>query len=68
MSLWNWVDGKKPTIEPELHFLDDHADLVPLSPQEHQRNFLEGFLEEQFYALFATKVSSSRGNIKKEVT
>jgi hypothetical protein len=58
-SLSNWIDGKKPIIEEESHFLDLQADLVPLSFQEDQSNFMEDFLERHCYRSFVTAVRKS---------
>jgi hypothetical protein len=53
-SLANWIDGVKPTVEEESHFLEPVADLVPLSVQES--NPLEDFLATYCYKMFVTTV------------
>jgi hypothetical protein len=67
-SLSNWIDGKKPVIEEESHFLDLRADLTPLSFQEDQSNFMEDFLERHCYKFFVTEVRESTQCWSKELT
>jgi hypothetical protein len=55
-SLSNWMDGVKPTIEVESHFLDTRTDLSALSLQE--TNSLERFLEKYCIRLFITEVNN----------
>jgi hypothetical protein len=55
-SVANWVDGMKPVVEPESHFLDDRHDLVSLSGEHSSKELLENYLERRWYRLFITKV------------
>lgn len=55
-SLSNWVDGMKPVVEEESHFLEIREDLVPLGSEGRGNRVLERFLEEYCSRLFVTKV------------
>jgi hypothetical protein len=55
-SLSNWMDGMKPVVEEESHFLEIREDLVPLSAAGPGNRVLEKFLEEHCTHLFTTKV------------
>jgi hypothetical protein len=58
-SLENWMDGMKPVIEEESHFLDTKSDLIKLSlPPGHVRGdeVLENFLERNWGHFFSTQV------------
>ena len=59
-SLVNWIDGMKPVIEAESHFLDAPRDLVTLAPigQGEGNGVLENWIEKRWSSLFSTKVCS----------
>jgi hypothetical protein len=57
------MDGKKPVVEAESHFLDLRGDLVTLStlPEQNEGNeVLENWVERKWGSLFSTKVSLTR--------
>lgn len=56
-SIWNWMDGTKPVVERESHFLDDRDDLLCLSTEHSKKEYLENIMERHLYNLFVTKVS-----------
>jgi hypothetical protein len=58
-SIWNWVDGVKPVVESESHFLGDREDLVSLSRGHSKKELLDHVLEKHFYSLFVHKVGNS---------
>ena len=62
-SVRNWLDGKKPTIEAESHFLDNELDLISLFPgaKPPSSNILELFIEAKFSSLFSTQASCFGG-------
>jgi hypothetical protein len=55
-SLRNWVDGEKPVVEAESHFLDNQNDLASLALKTEECHFFEKWAEKHFSQLFATKV------------
>lgn len=57
-SVRNWVDGEKPVIESESHFLDDENDLASLGLKIEEYHFFEKWVEKRFSRLFSTKASS----------
>lgn len=59
-SLKNWMDGKKPTVEAESHFLDVEEDLLSmfLPGSESGNRVMETFIEAKFSQLFETKAST----------
>jgi hypothetical protein len=59
-SLVNWMDGMKPVIEAESHFLDTPRDLVTLAPlgQGERNGVLENWIEKRWSRLFSTEVCS----------
>ncbi|KAF8533833.1 hypothetical protein BDD12DRAFT_863283 [Trichophaea hybrida] len=54
-SFRNWVDGNKPTIEEESHFLDNDEDLCSLAGGEKEKDVLERLIETRWAHLFVTK-------------
>lgn len=65
-SIANWVDGSKPTTEPESHFLDDKEDLMSLSGGHASKELLEQYLERRWYHFFRVKVRHSNRFIAYE--
>jgi hypothetical protein len=62
-SVANWLDGKKPVVEAESHFLDIRTDLVTLSflpGREKGNEVLENFIEKRWAHLFSTEKHRSR--------
>jgi hypothetical protein len=55
-SVANWMEGMKPVIEVESHFLDERDDLVSLAGEQESKEFLERYIEEHWYQYFVTKV------------
>jgi hypothetical protein len=56
----NWVDGEKPVLEAESHFLDDQNDLSSLGLKLDDYHFFEKWAEKYFSKAFVTKVSLRR--------
>jgi len=50
------MDGMKPLVEEESHFLDSQEDLAPLCGQDRGSGILEKYLEQYGSRFFATKV------------
>lgn len=57
-SVRNWMDGEKPVVEAESHFLDDERDLVTLGAKPEDYHFFEKWTEKHFSDKFGTKVRS----------
>jgi hypothetical protein len=55
----NWLDGRKPTVEAESHFLEVKRDLLSIFPgaKPPANNILETFIEDKCSSLFSTKAS-----------
>lgn len=58
-SVRNWVDGKKPVVEEESHFLDDQNDLASLGLRGDEYHFFEKWVEKHFSHVFESNVSHS---------
>lgn len=58
-SVRNWMDGKKPVVEEESHFLDDQNDLASLSLKGEEYHLFEKWVEMHFSHIFETKVGLS---------
>jgi hypothetical protein len=56
-SVRNWVDGKRPVVEEESHFLDDQNDLASLGLKVGEYHLFEQWLERHFSHAFESKVS-----------
>jgi len=56
-SVRNWVQGEKPVVEAESHFLDDQNDLASLGLKIEEYHFFEKWVEKHFSQVFASKVS-----------
>ncbi|OCK87775.1 uncharacterized protein K441DRAFT_682405 [Cenococcum geophilum 1.58] len=54
-SVANWIDGMKPVVEKESHFLDCRDDLASLSAEHSSKEFLDNIIERKFYQYFVTK-------------
>lgn len=63
-SIANWIDGMKPVVEAESHFLDDRGDLVSLSGGHESKEFLEHYLEKNWHRFFRVKVSYLRNPVR----
>jgi hypothetical protein len=50
------MEGMKPVIEAESHFLDERDDLASLSGEQEPKEFLERYIEKHWYQYFVTKV------------
>lgn len=55
------MDGNKPTIEEESHFLDLRDDLASLWTETEPKSSLETFLERHCFKLFVTAVGKIQG-------
>lgn len=55
-SVRNWVEGKRPVIEEESHFLDDAADLAALASSSAAASPLENWAEAVLWSKFLKKV------------
>lgn len=54
-SVRNWVEGEKPVVESESHFLDENDPPSPgLKIEEY--HFFEKWLEKHFSRFFSTKL------------
>ncbi len=58
-SVSNWIDGKKPVVEEESHFLDNRNDLASLGLKVEDYHLLEKWAERHFSHVFATRVGNS---------
>src|SRR5262245_61008899 len=63
-SIANWFDMKKPTTKMESHFLDKRSDLVSLAGGQSSKEFLEQYLERNWFHLFRIKVRILDGNAR----
>jgi hypothetical protein len=54
-SLHNWLDGNKPTMEEESHFLSDEEDLCTLSRGYKDKDALRRFIERRWANVFVTE-------------
>jgi hypothetical protein len=59
-SIANWIDGIKPVVESESHFLDARGDLVSFSGGHESEEFLEHYLEKNWHRF------SSKGKLSQE--
>ena len=55
-SIALWLEGKRPVVEPESHFLDDRNDLFSAALQNNSTGFLEELIENRFWSYFPLKV------------
>ena len=56
-SIVNWIDGIKPTVETESHYLDKGDDLASLAGGHATKELLEHYLERNWYQFFRAKAS-----------
>jgi hypothetical protein len=60
------MDGIKPVVEGESHFLEGQEDLAPLVGQDHGNQMLENYVRRYWSRLFETKVSISVSSFRAE--